>query len=56
MLLDPHSETHYKFINIDRLGQIKQIPCMIIWGDKDNLIPLCYVKNLDKFSTILNLY
>jgi 2-hydroxy-6-oxonona-2,4-dienedioate hydrolase len=37
-------------INLERLEQIRQIPCMIIWGDKDNLIPLCYA---NKFRQIL---
>jgi pimeloyl-ACP methyl ester carboxylesterase len=37
-------------INLEKLERIKQIPCLIIWGDKDNLIPLCYA---NKFKQIL---
>ncbi len=32
-------------INLERLKQIKDIPSLIIWGEKDNLIPLIYAKN-----------
>jgi pimeloyl-ACP methyl ester carboxylesterase len=31
-------------VESDRLKQISNIPCLIIWGRKDNLIPLEYVK------------
>ena len=37
-------------INIERLKQIKDIPCLIIWGKKDNLIP---VDHINKFGQIL---
>jgi pimeloyl-ACP methyl ester carboxylesterase len=37
-------------INLERLKQIKQIPCLIIWGEKDNLIP---VEHINKFGQIL---
>jgi pimeloyl-ACP methyl ester carboxylesterase len=37
-------------INLEKMERIKQIPCLIIWGDKDNLIPLCYA---NKFKQIL---
>jgi pimeloyl-ACP methyl ester carboxylesterase len=31
-------------VESDRLKQISNIPCLIIWGREDNLIPLEYVK------------
>ena len=37
-------------INLERLKQIKDIPCLIIWGEKDNLIP---VDHINKFGQIL---
>ena len=37
-------------INLERLKQIKDIPCLIIWGEKDNLIP---VDHINKFGEIL---
>ncbi len=38
-------------INPDRLAQIKDIPCLVIWGDKDNLIPPIYI---NKFKQTLS--
>jgi pimeloyl-ACP methyl ester carboxylesterase len=38
-------------LDLKKLKQIKDIPCLIIWGEKDNLIPLDY---LNKFENILN--
>jgi 2-hydroxy-6-oxonona-2,4-dienedioate hydrolase len=40
-----------KSINLEKMKQIKNIPCLIIWGEKDNLIPLTYAK---KFREILS--
>lgn len=37
-------------IDPERLGRIKGIPCLIIWGEKDNLIPSDHV---NKFREIL---
>lgn len=37
-------------IDLERLKLIKDIPCLIIWGEKDNLIP---VSHLNKFRKIL---
>ncbi len=37
-------------IDLDRLKQIKEIPCLIIWGEKDNLIP---INHINKFKQIL---
>jgi 2-hydroxy-6-oxonona-2,4-dienedioate hydrolase len=37
-------------INTERLGKIKDIPCLIIWGEKDNLIPL---EHINRFKQIL---
>jgi 2-hydroxy-6-oxonona-2,4-dienedioate hydrolase len=37
-------------INSERLEQINHIPCLIMWGDKDDLIPLTYA---NKFKQIL---
>jgi pimeloyl-ACP methyl ester carboxylesterase len=37
-------------IDLERLKQIKDIPCLIIWGKKDNLIP---VDHINKFGNIL---
>ena len=37
-------------IDVDRLKQIKDIPCLIIWGEKDNLIP---INHINKFKQIL---
>lgn len=37
-------------INLERLKQIKDIPCLIIWGERDNLIP---VDHINKFGQIL---
>jgi len=37
-------------INLEKLKQIKSIPCLIIWGEKDNLIP---VDHIHKFGQIL---
>lgn len=33
-------------LDIAKLNQINEIPCLIIWGEKDNLIPISY---MDKF-------
>ena len=38
-------------IDLDRLKKIKYIPSLIIWGDKDNLIPSRYAIN---FKQILS--
>ena len=35
-------------IGSDRLKQIEDIPCLIIWGEKDNLIPSDYAKEFQK--------
>ena len=40
-----------KSIDLEKMKQIKDIPCLIIWGEKDNLIPLTYAK---KFREILS--
>jgi len=37
-------------LNVEKLNQIKNIPCLIIWGNKDNLIP---VDHMYKFGQIL---
>lgn len=37
-------------IDLERLKQIKDIPCLIIWGENDNLIPPSHA---DKFKEIL---
>jgi 2-hydroxy-6-oxonona-2,4-dienedioate hydrolase len=37
-------------ITPERLEQIKSIPCLIIWGEKDNLIP---TNHINKFKEIL---
>jgi 2-hydroxy-6-oxonona-2,4-dienedioate hydrolase len=37
-------------INMERLEKIKDLPCLIIWGEKDDLIPL---KHIDRFRQIL---
>ena len=37
-------------IDLERLKLIQDIPCLIIWGEKDNLIP---VSHLNKFRQIL---
>jgi pimeloyl-ACP methyl ester carboxylesterase len=37
-------------INLERLKQIKDIPCLIIWGERDNLIP---IDHINKFGQIL---
>ena len=37
-------------INLEKLKQIKSIPCLIIWGEKDNLIP---IDHIHKFGQIL---
>ena len=37
-------------INLERLKQIKDIPCLIMWGEKDSLIP---VDHINKFRQIL---
>lgn len=37
-------------INPERLGKIKDIPCLIMWGEKDNLIPSNHIY---KFKEIL---
>jgi pimeloyl-ACP methyl ester carboxylesterase len=37
-------------IESERLMQIKNIPCLIIWGTQDNLIPIEYA---DKFIQVL---
>lgn len=38
------------FIKKDELKKIKDIPCLIIWGEKDRLIPVDHIK---KFKLIL---
>ena len=38
-------------INPERLMKIKDVPCLIIWGKKDNLIP---IDHIDKFKQILS--
>jgi pimeloyl-ACP methyl ester carboxylesterase len=45
-----HNSTE-KSIDLEKMRQIKDIPCLIIWGEKDNLIPLTYSK---KFREILS--
>ncbi len=37
-------------INTKRLEKIKDLPCLIIWGEKDNLIPLDHI---NRFKQIL---
>jgi 2-hydroxy-6-oxonona-2,4-dienedioate hydrolase len=37
-------------INMERLEKIKDLPCLIIWGEKDDLIPL---EHIDRFRQIL---
>ena len=37
-------------INTERLEKIKDLPCLIIWGEKDNLIPLDHI---NRFKQIL---
>ena len=37
-------------LNLEKLKQIKNIPCLIIWGEKDNLIP---IDHIHKFGQIL---
>jgi 2-hydroxy-6-oxonona-2,4-dienedioate hydrolase len=37
-------------INMERLERIKDLRCLIIWGEKDNLIPL---EHIDRFRQIL---
>ena len=37
-------------ITPERLEKIKSIPCLIIWGEKDNLIP---INHINKFKEIL---
>ena len=37
-------------INMERLEKIKDLPCLIIWGEKDDLIPLGHI---DRFRQIL---
>lgn len=37
-------------VDLERLKKIKNIPCLIIWGEKDNLIPLDHAS---KFKQIL---
>lgn len=37
-------------INVERLEKIKDLPCLILWGEKDNLIPLDHI---NKFKQIL---
>jgi len=37
-------------INTERLEKIKDLPCLIIWGEKDDLIPL---EHIDRFRHIL---
>ena len=37
-------------INMQRLEKIKDLPCLIIWGEKDNLIPL---EHSNRFRQIL---
>ena len=38
-------------INPEELMKIKDVPCLIIWGKKDNLIP---IDHIDKFKQILS--
>ncbi|MBA3750316.1 MAG: alpha/beta hydrolase [Nitrosopumilus sp.] len=38
-------------LDLERLEKIKDIPCIIIWGEKDNLIPSDHII---KFTQILN--
>ena len=44
-----HNSTTTK-IEPQRLKQIENIPCLIIWGTEDNLIPVEYA---DKFMQVL---
>src|SRR5215210_301658 len=37
-------------INMERLEKLKDLPCLIIWGEKDNLIPL---EHIDRLRRIL---
>lgn len=37
-------------LSLEKLRQIKDIPCLLIWGEKDNLIPTNHV---NKFNQIL---
>ena len=37
-------------INMERLEKIKDLPCLIIWGEKEDLIPL---EHIDRFRQIL---
>ena len=37
-------------VDIDRLKQIKDVLCLIIWGEKDNLLP---INHINKFKQIL---
>lgn len=37
-------------IDMERLEKIKDLPCLIIWGEKDNLIPLDHI---NRFKQIL---
>ena len=50
-------------IGLERLRQIRDIPCLLIWGERDNLIPIDYAndfqevfqkENVDRFEKILD--
>ena len=44
------SITAQQLIESERLIRIKNIPCLIMWGTEDNLIPIEYA---DKFTQVL---